>query len=146
MKVTFEHDFARSEFDWIGVDTAGVLGYFSTAGAGPIPVTIATDAALFDSLPEDVLALVRRGQAIQHQARSWDVTEWLEVARRGLFAYDWDIAKRRYDLVARPSSPLSLDDVGHDRIRRIGSLVVFAARFADVTSFAAADDVLRAAS
>lgn len=132
----------HTELDWVGVDAVGVLGYFSTAGCGPIPANVARESELFRSLPEDVLALECRGHAIQQQAAEWDISEWLEVARRGLFAYDWDVEKRSYNLIARPSSPLALKDVSDARIMRLSSAVVFPVRYAEVTSFVVVEDDL----
>ena len=143
LKVVFDHDFIHTELDWIGVDAVGVLGYFSTAGSGPIPANTARKSGIFRSLPEDVLALQSRGDAIQHQAAEWDISEWLDVARRGLFAYDWNVEKRRYDLIARPSSPLALKDLTDARLMRLGRAVVFPIRFAQVTSFVIVEDDLR---
>ncbi|MBV9493092.1 MAG: hypothetical protein JOZ54_02515 [Acidobacteria bacterium] len=37
------HRFLRVEFDWLAQDRDGMLGFFSTAGGGPIPKVLDSD-------------------------------------------------------------------------------------------------------
>jgi hypothetical protein len=59
---------------------------------------------------EDFLAaLPMRGGAESHEVSSGYIWDWLEAARRGVFAYDWPIHAGPYKLVARPESPAEVN-------------------------------------
>ena len=84
--------FEGSEFDWFAVGAVGHVGHFSTAGYGPVPLTVLTrlNAAHENevwSLGKRLLELPLIGQATGHL--SGQIDDWLELARRGLFGFDW---------------------------------------------------------
>jgi hypothetical protein len=106
---------------WLACDQEGHLGAFITAGMGPIPV-MALDAS---QMPvEDVemrlctLPSVARAQLLVSVKRPDD---FIDLAERGLFVYDWtDInrtareALRVYEPVAVPSMPISVSSLPSD--------------------------------
>jgi hypothetical protein len=95
------------EFDWFAVDADGHVGHFSTAGYGPIPKSVLRHYGQIKKLNEHLLALPVNGEAQGHLPGTID--DWLEMARRGLFSYDWQHWKGPYRRAATPSSPLTVD-------------------------------------
>src|SRR5687767_11101554 len=84
--------FEGSEFDWFAVDGVGHVGQFSTAGHGPVPMSILErlDFAWTDelwTLGKRLLTLPVLGDAMGHLPGTID--DWLELSRRGLFGFDW---------------------------------------------------------
>jgi hypothetical protein len=79
--------FEGREFDWFAVDANGNLGHFSTAGFGLVPTCILERFAEADALPEELLRLPITGEA--HGHLGGNIGEWLEMARRGLYSFDW---------------------------------------------------------
>ena len=80
--------FEGREFDWFAVDADGNIGHFSTAGFGPVPTCVLERFAEADALSEDFLRLPVTGEADGHL--SGNIAEWLEMARRGLYSFDWN--------------------------------------------------------
>lgn len=108
MKMFDEHDFTRVEFDWLAHDEAGHIGFMSSAGAGPVPSASLADAARLENLLAQIQALPQTCEAqVAVDVVSY-VEEWLTVARRGLYAFDWRRETSSYRTVASPSKPLSL--------------------------------------
>src|ERR1700752_771641 len=106
MKVVTHHTYVRAEYDWLMIDNHDQLAYFSTAGAGPIPADIGAHAKVFENLADAVQHLPLSAEAILAVNATWDVSDWIDVATRGLFAYDWRWDKTWYVLLASPSVPL----------------------------------------
>jgi hypothetical protein len=126
MAFIVDHERSRVEFDWIAVDRSGCLGYFATAGFGPIPSSVASNCDLYDEVLEAVLLMPIRGSADVSPTAKGDVSEWLEVARRGMFAYDWCVSRSCYELVARPSVPDVLGGALREIAKRTRLSVTFA--------------------
>ena len=70
-----------TEFDWIGADSSGILGIFSTAGSGPVPPT----------------ALERcddHSKIIQYIRETAGVPTWADlltyVGEAPIYVYDWE--------------------------------------------------------
>jgi hypothetical protein len=110
------------EFDWFAVDGAGHVGHFATAGFGPVPASVLARLDESWELPERVLALPAIGQATGHLPGRID--DWLEMARRGLFSYDWQHWSGPYRRAATPSVPVHVADLPAE-LRRSVSLVVW---------------------
>jgi hypothetical protein len=106
--------FGGGEFDWFAVDGVGHVGHFATAGFGPVPVPILArlDEGQTDQLwdlRDRVLGLPLVGSAIGHLPGRID--DWLEMARRGLFSYDWKHWSGPYRLAATPSTPIRVSEL-----------------------------------
>ena len=95
------------EFDWFAVDADGHVGHFSTAGFGPIPKAVLNEFDRVKGLDERLMALPVNGEAKGHLPGTID--DWLEMARRGLYSYDWQHWKGPYRRAATPSLPLLVD-------------------------------------
>jgi hypothetical protein len=99
------------DLEWYAVDIHGYLAAFTTAGNGPVPVSVLQDFAAFRRIQDAIYKLPFSGTA-----------EWLvekppkpqaldELARRGLWVYDWPVAARSrtqaaYGLHCRPTVPV----------------------------------------
>jgi hypothetical protein len=101
-----------NEFDWFAVDKCGYVGHFATAGYGPIPVAVLDRLNKILELYERVLQMPVVGEATGHLPGR--IESWLEMARRGLFAYDWKHWHGPYQRAATPSHPVRLVDLPAD--------------------------------
>lgn len=140
MEFILDHPFLRSEFDWLAVDGQGRLGFFATAGAGPLPDVVAANAAAFETLYEDVLALPAICEAVIVAETTRNISEWIEVGRRGLFAFDWRRETNCYELIVQPAEPLITSD--RDRLTSL-SLRMFVRIEADFAKLSALSIPLR---
>jgi hypothetical protein len=122
-----DHEFLGSEFDWVAWDQEGNLGYFSTAGEGWIPESIlAKPEAFWDSLDTIMtLPVVGNPESTFHGNHAID--DWLNVAARGLYAFDWNRGTDRYELVARPKARVCDESVR--RIKFLSSISILPCLF-----------------
>ena len=123
------------EFDWFAVDGVGHVGHFSTAGWGPVPLAILDrlDGAEADelwSLRGRMLVLPVLGTAAGHVPGVID--NWLEMARRGLFAYDWKHWCGPYCRAATPSHPVDVAAIPSELGRAVELVVWREVRFGDL--------------
>ena len=100
------------EFDWLAVDGTGHLGHFATAGFGPVPAAVIARFEEMRDLDQRILRLPVTGNATGHLPGK--IEDWLEMARRGLFAYDWKHWKGPYQRAATPNRPAVLADLPAD--------------------------------
>src|SRR4051794_3757727 len=101
--------FEGSEFDWFAVDGHGCVGHFSSTGFGPVPVAILARVDELRDLYSRVLGSPIVGDATGHMPGLID--DWLEMARRGLFSYDWQHWSGPYHWAATPSVLVRVDDL-----------------------------------
>jgi hypothetical protein len=99
---------------WIALDRDGRVGAFVTGGEGPIP----TQALLSHRLPVEEIE-ARLGELPSTTIARLLVPmkrpdDFLELAQRGVFAYDWtDVHRTRsealhaYEQIAAPDAPIS---------------------------------------
>lgn len=106
---THEHEFLGVEFDWVGADITGRLGYFSTAGAGPIPTICMDHPGMFDELFESVLGAPVISEPTQISAFDKNISDWMEVTKRGFYSFDWSSELLVYQLVAIPTPPIKIN-------------------------------------
>lgn len=117
-----EHDYTRVEFDWLATDLDGFVGYFSTAGAGPVPTASVQDGELLEDALDRIRALDRVCDGVP-VAGVLNPRDWIDVAERGIFAYDWSHTTRQYELVAEPARPVRLHDLLDPKIRSLAAHV-----------------------
>ena len=77
-----------------------------TGGSAVVPPWVEGDPGDFDEA-EALLALPVRGGVPEIDASS-ALAQWLETARRGVFAYDWSVYDGPYKLKARPANPIQV--------------------------------------
>jgi hypothetical protein len=105
MVLIHDHPHLRAEFDWLAIDECRHVGFFSTAGMGPLPEDVVARGDLYETLETEILAMSECCDASVLAASGYDWSDWLAVARRGFFAFDWRWETKRYELIARPSDP-----------------------------------------
>ena len=105
---------------WLVSDIAGCLAAVVTAGAGPIPESVFGGPVDLLDLEYRLLQLPVVGEA-NALAEDGDATSFLNLARRGLFVFDWtDVhltgrAKiDAYQLVAAPACAIHASDLPAD--------------------------------
>jgi len=108
------------EFDWFAVD--GHVGHFSTAGYGPVPSMVLARLDELRDFDERVIQLPVVGESTGHLPGR--IEDWLEMARRGLFSYDWTHWHGPYQRAATPSRAIRLADLPAD-VRAIAQVVTW---------------------
>jgi hypothetical protein len=123
------------DLEWYAVDIHGNLAAFTTAGNGPVPVSVLQDFALFRQMQDAIYRLPLCGTA-----------EWLvdkppkpqaldELARRGLWVYDWPVAARSrthagYELHCRPTVPVIVTSLS-EKVETIARRTTLSISFTD---------------
>jgi hypothetical protein len=110
---------------WIGTDEEGRVGVFFTGGQGPIRETSFISNADQYRI-EDLLLELRRTSVSSLYIPYKRPDDYVAMAERGLYAFDWTDAHRVssaernvYKLVAEPSQPLNVAQLP-DSLRRLG--------------------------
>ena len=96
--------FEGREFDWFAVDVEGKLAHFSTAGDGPVPLSVLEHFVDADSISEVLLSLPEAGEATGHLPHN--IEDWLQMARRGIYSYDWKQSSGPDRRAATPEKPI----------------------------------------
>ena len=106
------------EYDWGAIDINGCLGYFQSAGFGPIPQIYNDKLDGEFDLEELVLQrpIVTECVQVSDFNGGDDILTWLDIAKRGFFSYDWCRTKKHYYLVAAPQKPIFRKDINNDLI------------------------------
>lgn len=105
-------EFAGLEYDWLGVDEEGHVGFFSGAGGGALPESFLRDPDSHEAAIEELLASAPTITARSLQTVSSDAQDtWRMMAERGLFAFDSDPNGGPYCLMAAPDQPTSPDSL-----------------------------------
>src|SRR5215213_8568805 len=103
------HALGGKEFDWFATDGAGHIAHFATAGFGPIPAVVVARLDDLRDVDQRVLTLPVSCDATGHLDGA--IEDWLAMARRGLFSYDWQHWAGPYRLAATPGRPISVGDL-----------------------------------
>jgi hypothetical protein len=112
-----QQSIAGIEFSWLAIDEVGHVGLFTTAGEGSVPGSALPQSDEDYELEDEVLELRESSQCKLHisYARPDD---YVSVAKRGIYAFDWtdahktqSLCTRRYSLVGEPDSPLMASDL-----------------------------------
>jgi hypothetical protein len=112
---------------WVALDAQGCVGFFATAGQGPMPASVIADAPASDETEPLVLELPLLGESVPLREPPLVADAFTRFADRGLFVYDWQDVHRPagysgcYELVARPSACLTADGL-RGELARIASL------------------------
>jgi len=127
VSIPYDEEFTR-DWDWYAVDSLGLLGHFTSAGFRRLPESVRADLEGTEACLEyfDRGTNVRCGYTIREDLESCigafhnpDQRErylrsFAHMASKGLFSFDTkplSAGPGSYLLVARPKSPLRLDDL-----------------------------------
>jgi hypothetical protein len=102
----FDHARKGSEYDWLALDGSGHLGLFSTAGAGPIPLALYGRESHKLEVFEGLYALPKVSRAVICGKYNHDIGDWVAMAERGIYAFDWRREQDDFCLVACPEDSL----------------------------------------
>lgn len=125
-----------TDYEWYASDAVGHVAVFTTAGIGPMPVTVLGDLPLTDSLILAVQRLPVRGHAIMLVSLPRP-DDFIRFTSRGLFAYDWqDVHRTRgfsnhYEMLSRPDAPIHLSEFPEEFHPLLRSTALPGVRFAD---------------
>jgi hypothetical protein len=112
-------DAAGFDCAWLVSDSAGCLAAVVTAGVGPIPESVFGGPVDLCDLEYRLRQLPVVGEA--NALADGDATSFLDLARRGLFVFDWtDVYSSNrektdaYQLVAAPACAIHASDLPAD--------------------------------
>jgi hypothetical protein len=124
------------DYAWLACDAVDFVARFTNAGQGPVPVAVLAKRELADQAEMLMRNLPFVG-GHEMQVELPDPTDFIRIAHRGLYAFDWQDAHRTtnhsgcYEIVSRPLRPLRAEELPPE-LRRLAELVRFdALRFAD---------------
>ena len=134
------------DYAWLAADAAGHVAIFTNAGQGPIPTAVLADRRASDRAELLIKALPERSdcQMLVTLPRPED---FIACVRRGLFAYDWQDCHRdtgqshRYELLARPTAPVTVEELTGEVVALIGRVRFQSLRFAESLAIAVEDHV-----
>lgn len=116
---------------WIGSDRDGRVGAFVTGGEGPIPASALLSRCFpVEDIETRLVELPLVGSAtLRIQMKKPD--DFLALAERGLFAYDWtDVHRTKsgllhaYELIAAPERPVSIGELPREIAVLLGGIVM----------------------
>ncbi|SNY63296.1 hypothetical protein [Stenotrophomonas sp. CC120223-11] len=107
---------------WLGVDKFGAVAAFVTAGQGEIPSAILEGDSVDLREIEFLLMALPMIADINLRVRVPRPDDFMDMACRGLYVYDWNGA--RYTLVAEPRSAMQCSALS-DELKSIAEFAVF---------------------
>ena len=119
------------EFDWIAHDPGLRIGYFMSSGSGQVPAEVATDAGAYRDVLEEALGLGVTGEAMVVADVDFYLGDLVEIARRGLYCFNFNARARGYSLITRPSQPRLITHVAQPRLWALISRCALETRFHD---------------
>jgi hypothetical protein len=126
-------DIQGFEYDWLGCDSDGHVGFFSTAGGGYAPNELIEDTDSYDNAIDAILAAPATTMArFAPSLAAGHRNTWRLMAERGLFAYDSDPHGGPYRLVAAPDVPVSVATLPKNVVGVIRRVFFHDLRFVDL--------------
>lgn len=120
------------EYDWLATDRLGMVAFFSTAGGGYAPDSFIADVEAHDrAIAELVAHAPSTKAAFAPQIAPGLTNTWLQVAERGVFAFDSDPNGGPYRLVAAPVTPLQVEELPEKIASVAKTIVLPRVRFKD---------------
>lgn len=98
------------DFSWLAADSDGHVAWLVTFGSAVVPSWVDRNAGAFDEVESALSALPVRG-GVNASKVSGYVYEWLDIARRGVFGFDWSVHEGPYRLIARPEHAIRVGEL-----------------------------------
>ena len=130
------HPFNWMEYDWLATDLDGLVANISTAGFGPIPQAVEDAAVDFAQVDDRLRRLPEVSDFDPDVGDPLQTREILDIARRGIFFYDWVHSLETYHITGRPLEPLPANKLGDPEIRAWAAIITLPIRFSEVPVFA----------
>jgi len=111
------------DLEWFAVDRDGHLGFFTSNGSRILPEPVLRSWDAWQWIRQTMKTLPRPGVGTLVVTREGNQEDWIEMAARGLFAYDFNPhdpamdEEGDYQRIATPSQALIVDALD-ERIRR----------------------------
>jgi hypothetical protein len=122
------------EFDWLASDADGHVALFSTAGGGYAPEEFLQDTDAHEAAIDALLASAPSTRARFAPGLCPELPNtWLEVAKRGLFAFDAAPNGGPYRLVAAPEVAAHVAELDGPAAVVVRSLILPRLRFSELT-------------
>lgn len=99
---------AGMDFSWLAVDDDGHVAWLVTFGSAVVPQWVEGRSEDFGGIEDALAALPELGGCVA-QETGHHLEEWRSAARKGVFAYDWDVYRGPYRVVAAPVIPLKAE-------------------------------------
>lgn len=128
-----EHPRWGIEFDWLAVDRDGHVAQFSTAGYGPCPPPTVVHASAVDEAIDQLAALPNHGTCLTSPLGPDDHSDWIRMAERGVYGFDWVVWHGPYRRLTVPSRPRTIDQLD-PVLASVARLVQLDASFARIDS------------
>lgn len=111
---------------WLAADSDGHVAAFATAGSGPIPVGVLESAeCAIEDIEGKIVEMPRTGSA-QLLVSLKRPDDFIDIAERGIFAYDWSDVHRTqrdrtgaYEPIAVPTSPIKCSQLPPELARLV---------------------------
>jgi hypothetical protein len=106
-----------SDFEWFAVDSNDHIAFITSAGFAAIPLVVFRSKEQYFHCVSYFENLPKQSDYTLQQDVSYKLTSWIDSAKRGLFAYDWDWhlswyeTDKPYRLIASPNRPLTFSEL-----------------------------------
>jgi len=103
---------------WIASDSNGHVCAFVTGGIGPIPIEALNSELVSIEDIEELICQLPKASGVQLLISMKRPDDFIDMAERGLFVYDWRDVERSlkesthmYEPIAVPITPISIDEL-----------------------------------
>lgn len=103
-----KRDIFDGEFDWFAIDQEGQIAHFSSAGYGVIPTLVRDNVDQQLKLNEYFTKMVEKVTTANLIRGKGKRDDWLNMAQRGLYSYDFKHWDGPYILIAKPDVPINI--------------------------------------
>lgn len=116
------------DLDWFAIDRDGHIAHFTSGGWGAVPVfylekdygELAAILNYFESLP--IIGTAKLVEPLTCPPEY--LTEWNQIAVRGIYSYDFIVYDGPYSCIATPDIPLNIDQIS-SHIQKLIKNVIF---------------------
>ena len=106
MSVSLEY---ATEADWIAIDCCGQIA-FLRSGFGPIPARLGSQDEITSRMKAVLLSLPIRSAITSHRA-GMGASDFVDLACRGIFGFQWSNDNGPYLKVIAPNNPVAVSEV-----------------------------------
>ncbi|MEP7036766.1 MAG: hypothetical protein ABI891_00345 [Acidobacteriota bacterium] len=106
-----------SDFEWFAIDSNGHIAFLTSAEFAAIPLVVFRSKEQYLGCVNYFENLSEQSDYTLRQDVSYKLTSWINAAKCGLFAYDWDCGLgwyetgKPYRLLVSPNKPLIFSEL-----------------------------------
>jgi hypothetical protein len=126
-----------SDFEWFAVDRDDHVAFLTSGGHAAIPRAVFRSSDAYFAIRDRFRSLPFRGECVLDEigCRKPRPDDWVEMARRGLFGFDFEFDDPSpgcpYRRVASPERPITVSELPRDVRDWLGAVRFEAIRFAE---------------